>query len=31
MQPCGQHSHELLAVSAQPLEDCPAGRIGKGL
>jgi hypothetical protein len=27
----GQHSHGLFAVAAQPLEDCPAGWIGKGL
>jgi hypothetical protein len=27
----GQHAHGLLAVATQALEDCPAGRIGKGL
>jgi hypothetical protein len=27
----GQHPHGLFAVTGQPLEDCPAGWIGKKL
>ncbi len=29
--PVGQGAYGLLAVTAQPLEDRPAGRIGEGL